>query len=104
MVEVAETSEDDDRQNKVPLYARRGIDEVWLGDLRQRRLIVYRDLAAESYRTAQSFQSSEAVSSSAFPDKLCVVARVRARAPTMNLIRLHDELFADATRVTSGTN
>jgi Uma2 family endonuclease len=102
MVEVAETSEDDDRQIKVPLYARRGIDEVW--DLRQRRLIVYRDLAAESYRTAQSFQSSEAVSSSAFPDKLCVVARVRARAPTMNLIRLHDELFADATRVTSGTN
>jgi hypothetical protein len=73
MVEVAETSEDDDRQIKVPLYARRGIDEVW--DLRQRRLIVYRDLAAESYRTAQSFQSSEAVSSSGFPDKLCVVAR-----------------------------
>ncbi len=76
LVEVAETSGDYDRQIKVPLYAQRGIDEVWLVDLRQRRLIVYRDPAADSYRTAQIFQSSEALSSSAFPDKLIAVADV----------------------------
>jgi Uma2 family endonuclease len=30
LIEVAETSGDYDRQIKVPLYARHGIDEVWL--------------------------------------------------------------------------
>jgi hypothetical protein len=45
-------------------------------DLRQRRLIVYRDPVADSYRTAQTFQSFEVVSSMAFPDKLIAVADI----------------------------
>jgi Uma2 family endonuclease len=40
LVEVAETSDEYDRQIKVPLYARHGINEVWLVDLRGRRVFV----------------------------------------------------------------
>jgi Uma2 family endonuclease len=76
LVEVAETSGDYDRQIKVPLYARHEIDEVWLVDLRQRRVIVYCDPSADGYRTARIFQSSDAVSSAAFPDLGVTVADI----------------------------
>ena len=76
LVEVAETSAEYDRQIKVPLYAQHGIDEVWLVDLRQRRVIVYRDPSPDTYRTAQIFQSSDVLSLSAFPDLLATVADV----------------------------
>jgi Uma2 family endonuclease len=42
VVEVADTSLRFDRNRKVPLYARHGIPEVWLVDLRAKRLIRYR--------------------------------------------------------------
>ncbi len=76
VVEVAETSGEYDRQIKVPLYALHGIDEVWLVDLRQRRVLVYRDASADSYRTARSFQSSDALSAPAFTDLRVMVADI----------------------------
>ena len=76
LVEVAETSAEYDRQIKVPVCAQSGIDEVWLVDLRQRRLIVYREPSARSYRTVQIFQSSDALRSAAFPDLLIAVADI----------------------------
>jgi Uma2 family endonuclease len=76
LVEVAETSEEYDRQIKVPLYARHGIKEVWLVDLRQRRVFVYRDPSPDSYRTVRICQRSDALSSSALPDLLVTVADV----------------------------
>ena len=42
LIEVTETSESYDRAVKVPLYARYGVQEVWLVDLAEDVVVVYR--------------------------------------------------------------
>lgn len=49
VVEVADTTGDYDRGIKVPLYARAGIPEVWIVDLREGCIDVYRGPAAGEY-------------------------------------------------------
>ena len=49
IIEVADTSLQYDRDIKVSLYARHGIPEVWLVDVRERRLTRYRDPAEGAY-------------------------------------------------------
>lgn len=43
IIEVADTSLDYDRSNKLPFYARYGIPEVWIIDLDGKRVDVYRN-------------------------------------------------------------
>jgi Uma2 family endonuclease len=50
VIEVADATACYDRDVKVPLYARYGIEEVWLIDIRQRQLEIYRDPAHGQYR------------------------------------------------------
>jgi Uma2 family endonuclease len=50
VIEVSDTSAADDRTDKVPLYARSGIPEVWLVDLTTASVDVYREPAADGYR------------------------------------------------------
>jgi Putative restriction endonuclease len=50
IIEVADTSLNYDRQVKVPLYARYGIVEVWLLDIRGNRLEIYQEPHEERYR------------------------------------------------------
>jgi Uma2 family endonuclease len=49
VVEVADTSLRFDRDDKVPLYARHGIPEVWLVDLKAKRLVRYRNPQQGAY-------------------------------------------------------
>lgn len=49
IVEIAASSLRFDRKTKVPLYARHGIPEMWLIDLRDRRLVRYRAPQQGSY-------------------------------------------------------
>jgi Uma2 family endonuclease len=49
VVEVAETSLRYDRDDKIPLYARHGIPEVWLVDLGAKRLVRYRNPQRGAY-------------------------------------------------------
>jgi Uma2 family endonuclease len=49
IVEVAQSSLQFDRDDKVPLYARHGIPEVWLVDLKAKRLIRYRSPQRAEY-------------------------------------------------------
>jgi len=49
IIEVADTSLKFDRDTKVSLYARDGIPEIWLVDLRGRRLVRYRVPREGSY-------------------------------------------------------
>lgn len=49
LVEVAATSEDYDRDVKLPLYARAGIPEVWLVDLQKDRVEIHRKPMGQSY-------------------------------------------------------
>ena len=49
VVEVADTSLRYDRDDKIPLYARHGIPEVWLVDLKARRVVRYRNPQTGAY-------------------------------------------------------
>ena len=49
VVEVADTSLRFDRDDKVPLYARHGIPEVWLVDLKAKHLVRYRNPRQGAY-------------------------------------------------------
>ena len=68
VVEVADTSQDYDRGIKIPLYARAGIPEAWLVDLKARVVEVYRDPSLGGYRTCQRLGPGDTLSPLAFPD------------------------------------
>jgi Uma2 family endonuclease len=61
VVEVADTSLAYDRDVKVPLYAAHGIPEVWLVDLRHRRLDMFRDPGPDGYRQILRPDASQVV-------------------------------------------
>ena len=68
IVEVADSSIDYDRGVKVPLYAQSGIQELWLVDLEQERVEVYREPKKEGYRVVRHFARGDSLSPQAFPD------------------------------------
>jgi len=50
VIEVADTSLESDRAEKVPLYAKSGIPEVWIVDLNAGRVEVYRGPTSGGYQ------------------------------------------------------
>ncbi len=69
LVEVAETTVELDRRLKTPLYARSGIPELWLVDLDQETLTVYRDPTASGYKTVRVLRRGESIAPGSFPDR-----------------------------------
>lgn len=49
LIEVADPSARNDREIKLPRYARHGVSEVWIVDLEARLLRLYREPASEAY-------------------------------------------------------
>jgi Uma2 family endonuclease len=76
LLEVADSSLTFDRRVKVPLYARSGIPEVWLVELRKARLHVYRDSSPGGYRTTRTLGRGDRLAPLAFPDREIAVADV----------------------------
>lgn len=68
VIEVADSSLHHDRHIKLPLYAAAGIAEVWIVDLRARRVEVYREPGADGYGSKTVVEPDAAVSPLAFPD------------------------------------
>lgn len=68
MVEISDTSFRKDRDVKVPIYARLRIPEVWIVDLQQNRILVFRDPAGNSYKTNLTTHRGDSLSVIAFPD------------------------------------
>lgn len=66
--EVAETSVDYDRKTKARLYARAGITELWVVDLRANQIEVFRESSPQEYRAHQIFARGEEIRPLAFPD------------------------------------
>ncbi len=67
-VEVSETTLRYDRNVKVPLYAQQGISEVWIVNLREETVEVYRAPEAAAYRETTQHRRGDTVSPQAFPD------------------------------------
>lgn len=73
-VEVANTSLRYDREVKMPLYAASGLAEVWLLNLSDNVLEVYREPGPKGYRSLQRLSPGDQVSPLAFPDLTLPVA------------------------------
>jgi Uma2 family endonuclease len=78
VVEVAETTGDYDRRVKVPRYARAGVPEVWVVDLRARAVDVHREPAGDAYRDMRRAGSGESLAIPGVPDQPLAVDDVLA--------------------------
>ncbi len=76
IVEVADTTGRYDRRVKVPRYARAGIPEVWIIDLRARAIDVYRRPAAEGYRDITRVEPGQSLPIPQIPDQWIAVNEV----------------------------
>ena len=68
LVEVADTTIESDRQVKIPLYAEQGILEVWLVDINEGCVEVYRQPSPAGYQDVRQCRRGESLSVLAFPD------------------------------------
>jgi Uma2 family endonuclease len=68
LIEVADSTIDSDRELKIPLYAEDGIIEVWLIDINNACIEVYRNPTAEGYQEILKFYRGQNLAILAFPD------------------------------------
>ena len=61
---------------KLPLYAREGVPEAWIADLRAKRLLVYRDPSPTGYRISLTFGRGDRLAPSALPDLVLAVDEI----------------------------
>lgn len=61
LIEVCGTSLEMDRKTKLPLYAKHRVPEVWLVDVRGKKVEVYRDPSDEGFRTKVVVERSGAL-------------------------------------------
>ncbi|MCG6939734.1 MAG: Uma2 family endonuclease [Thiohalocapsa sp.] len=74
LIEVADSSLRFDREVRVPLYARHLIPEVWLLDLKHKRLEVYRDPGPEGHRQVLLPDRGQRIAPLALPEVEIAVA------------------------------
>jgi Uma2 family endonuclease len=74
VVEIADTTLGFDLTTKAALYARADIQEYWVLDVAQRRMVVHRDPAAGRYQSIQLFNEDERITPLAAPDHAFLVA------------------------------
>ena len=68
LIEVSDSTLGFDRKRKVPLYARYGIPEVWIVNLQDRCLEVFREPTETGYAQTTVRQVDESVTPLAFPE------------------------------------
>ena len=68
VVEVSDTSRRRDRDIKLPIYARAGIAEAWIVDVRGERIFVYRSPRGGEYESVLEVARDGVVAPVAFPD------------------------------------
>ena len=73
LIEVADTTLDYDKVTKVPLYARSGIAEVWLVNLRDAVIEVFRGPGAQGYARVTRVERDQCIAPLAFADLVLTV-------------------------------
>ena len=68
VLEVADTALRKDRKVKLPIYARLGVPEVWIEDLKHDLILVFRDRADTGYKKSLTFRPGDSLSAAAFPE------------------------------------
>jgi Uma2 family endonuclease len=80
IVEVADSSLERDREDKLPIYAKAGIVEVWIVNLPEQQIEIYRDPNPAGYTTVQIARGADEVSPLSLPEISFPVARLVCRA------------------------
>jgi Uma2 family endonuclease len=70
IIEVSDTTLVYDRTVKLPLYAEAGIPEVWIVNLPEQQIEVYREAGPGGYKSMRRILRGETVAPEAFPDVL----------------------------------
>lgn len=68
VVEISDTTLVTDRKVKLPIYARAGIPEAWILNLKKMQLEVYRDPQEGEYASKQTFNKGQSIAPQAFPE------------------------------------
>ena len=76
LIEVSDTTVGYDRNEKLPLYARAGIPEVWIVNRPARRIEARTDPSGNEYATVRYFALGEAIAPQAFPDIVLEASRI----------------------------
>ncbi|MCP4400542.1 MAG: Uma2 family endonuclease [bacterium] len=81
LLEVADTSLDYDRNVKIPLYAGHAIQEVWLLNLRDQTIEVYRAPSSAGYENILTLRGQQHVNPQTFPEVMLHVAQILGTEP-----------------------
>jgi Uma2 family endonuclease len=76
LIEVSDTTLELDREEKLPAYGRAGIPEVWIVNLNDGTIEVFREPHFAGYTTKAVFRGGDQVSPAAFPDAAVDVAEL----------------------------
>jgi Uma2 family endonuclease len=68
VIEVSDTTLRHDRDRKLPLYAKAGVSELWIEDLKHDTIFVYRDPGPKTYASALAFCRGDSINVAAFAD------------------------------------
>lgn len=81
VVEVGDTTADDDRRVKAPLYARAGVPELWLHDIGADTLTVCREPGPDGYQSVATLCRGDRVAPLAFPGRAIAVDDLLGELP-----------------------
>lgn len=79
LVEVSDASLKTDREEKLPVYGRAGVAEVWIVDLTNLTLEVYREPHFAGYGSKAVLRAGDRATPRAFPDVAVVVSSLLKR-------------------------
>ena len=76
VVEVSDLALSFDRESKLKAYARAGIAELWIVNLKENTIEVYREPSDESYGSRRVARGNERVAPAIFPDVRVTVSKI----------------------------
>ena len=76
LIEVADTTVDYDRGEKLAAYARAGIQEVWIVIRKERRIEAYTEPSEGEYTNVRRVRRGQSIAPKAFPDVVLEANRV----------------------------
>ena len=79
LIEVADASLDYDREDKLPAYGRAGVPEVWIVNLNELTVEIYREPNFTGYGSKTILREGDQARSLAFPDVAMDVAELLER-------------------------
>ena len=76
LIEVADTTIETDKNDKIPLYSEMNIKEVWLVDINSECIEVYRNPSLTGYQQIETFFKGQTISIESFTDVIINVNEI----------------------------